>query len=105
MVTSAAEAEYVTLYNNAKTGVPMRHTLIEISHPQPPTPIQKDNTTAVGIVNDSIKQKYSKVLDMSWHWLKDQLQLQTYNVYFKPGSQNKADYFTKKSLTSSSQTI
>ena len=30
VVTSAAEAEYVSLYNNAKTGIPMRHTLIEI---------------------------------------------------------------------------
>ena len=55
MVTSAAEAEYVSLYNNAKTGIPIRHTLIEIGHPQPPTPIQTDNTTAVGIADDSIK--------------------------------------------------
>ena len=54
-----------------------------------------DNTTAVGISNNSIKQKYSKAVDMSWHWLNDQVQLKTYNVYFKPGSHNKADYFTK----------
>ena len=90
VITSAAEAEYVSLYNNAETGIPLRHTLIKIGHPQPPTPIQTDNNTAVGIANDSIKQKYSKALDM-----KDQVQLQTYNVFFKPGSQNKTDYFTK----------
>ena len=77
MVTSAAEAEYVSLCNNAKTGIPLRHTLIEIGHCQPPSPIKKDNTTAVGITNDSIKQKYSKALDMRWHWLKDQVQLTT----------------------------
>ena len=95
VVTSAAEAEYVSLYINAKTGIPMRNTLIEMGHPQPPTPIQTDNTTAVGIANDSIKQKYSKALDMRWYWLKDQIKLKRYDVYFKPGSQNKADYFTK----------
>jgi len=42
----------------------MRHTLIEMGHPQPPTPLQTDNTTAVGIANDTIKQQYSKALDM-----------------------------------------
>ena len=67
VVTS--EAEYVSLCNNAKICIPMQHTLIEIGNPQPPTPIQKDNTTAVGIANDSIKQKYSKALDLCWHWL------------------------------------
>ena len=53
----------------------MRHTLIEMGHPKPPTPIQTDNTTAVGIAIDSIKQKYSKALDMRWYWLKDQIHL------------------------------
>ena len=95
VVTSAAEAEYVSLYVNAKTGIPMRHTLIEMGHPQPPAPIQTDHTTAVGIANDSIEQKYSKALDMCWYWLKDQIHRKRYDVCFKPGSQNKADYFTK----------
>ena len=95
VVTSAAEAEYVSLYINAKLGIPMRHTLIEMGHPQQPTPLQTDNTTAVGIATDSIKQKYSKALDMRWYWLKDQIHLKHFDVYFKPGSQNKADYFTK----------
>jgi len=83
VVTSAAEAEYVSLYVNAKTGIPMRHTLIEMGHPQPPTPLQTDNITAVGIVNDTIKQKYSKPLNMRGHWLKDQIHLKWYDVYFK----------------------
>ena len=73
----------------------MWHTLIEIGHSQLPTPIQTDNTTSVGLANYSIKQKCSKALDMRWYWLKDQVPLKTCNVYFKPGSQNKADYFTK----------
>ena len=96
MVTSAAEVEYVSLYVNAKTSIPTRHTLIEMGYPHPPTPIQTDNTTAVGIANDFIKQKYCKALDMRWFWLKDRIHRKRYDVYFQSGSQNKADYFTKK---------
>ena len=95
VVTSAAEAEYVSLNMNAKTAVPIRHTLIELGYEQPPTPIQADNTTAVGLANDSIEQKYSKPLNMRWHCLKDQVKLGHFYVYFKPGAENKADYFTK----------
>ena len=95
MVTSTAEAEYISLYDNAETSIPMRHTLIEMGHSQPPTTIQTENTTTVGIANDSIKQKYSKALGMRWYWLKDQIHCKRYDVYFMPGSQNKADYFTK----------
>jgi len=85
VVTSAVEVEYVSLYVNAKTGIPMQHILIEMGHPQPSMPLQTDNTTAVGITNDTIKQKYNKALDMRWYWLKDQIQLKRYEVYFKPG--------------------
>ena len=62
-------------------GIPMQHTLIEIGHPQLPTPIQIDNTTAVGIATDSIKQKYCKALEMRWYWLKDQIHLKHVDVF------------------------
>ena len=65
---------------NAKKGIPIQHTLIELGHKQPPTPIQADDTTAVGLANDSIKQKYSKALNMRWHWLKNQVKLEHFNV-------------------------
>jgi hypothetical protein len=47
-MSSAAEAERGGLYLNAKESVPLRNTLIELSHPQPPdgTPIRTDNSTA-----------------------------------------------------------
>jgi len=43
-VTSAAEAEYASLYMNAKTATTSQHALIEMGHKQPPTTIQSDNT-------------------------------------------------------------
>ena len=37
-----------------------------MNHTQPPTLIQVDNSTAVGIANKSIKQKRSKAMDMGY---------------------------------------
>lgn len=57
VVTSAAEAETSSLFHNAKTAIPIRRILIHLSHPQPPTPIKVDNSTAAGFVNKNITQK------------------------------------------------
>eukprot|EP00804_Cyclotella_cryptica_P008445 CCRYP_003953-RG/>CCRYP_003953-RG protein AED:0.45 eAED:0.45 QI:0/-1/0/1/-1/0/1/0/87 len=47
-MSSAAEAELGALYINARETIPQRHLLNELGHPQPPTPIQIDNSTALG---------------------------------------------------------
>jgi hypothetical protein len=50
----AAEAELGALYINAYKAVSMCNLLQEMGHPQPPTPIQTDNSTALGVVNSNI---------------------------------------------------
>ena len=40
----AAEAEYGALFLNGQAAIPIRTTLIEMHHTQPPTPIQVDNS-------------------------------------------------------------
>ena len=66
-MSSGAEAELGALFLNAKEAVPIRTTLIEMNWPQPPTPIQVDNSTAVGISNQTIKQKIPKAMDMRFY--------------------------------------
>jgi hypothetical protein len=61
VMSSTAEAETGALFINRKEAIPLRQTLIELNHPQPPTPIQTDNSTATGIVNKTVKLKCSKV--------------------------------------------
>ena len=39
VMSSTSEAEIGGLYMNAKLAVPIRKTLAELGHPQPPTPI------------------------------------------------------------------
>jgi len=57
IMESAAETEIASAFNNTKEVILMRHTLYFLGHPQPPTPIQVDNTTAVSFTNSELKQK------------------------------------------------
>ena len=56
----ASEAELGALFLNAKEAK-IRITLKELGHKQPPTPIHMDNSTTVGIVNNTIKRQNPEV--------------------------------------------
>ena len=51
-----------------KEAVPIRAALEEMGHPQPPTAIVVDNSTASGIANKTVKQRRSKAMDMRFYW-------------------------------------
>jgi hypothetical protein len=95
VMSSAAEAEIASLFTNAKEATILRTILDEMGHPQPPTPIQTDNSTASGIANDNIKQQRSRAIDMRFYWVRDRVQQGHFVIYWGPGSINLADYFTK----------
>ena len=63
-----------------ENGIPIRTTLQEMVHSQPPTPIHCDNSTATGIVNNSIENKCPRAMDMQYHWLVDQVQQINYDI-------------------------
>jgi hypothetical protein len=100
VLSSAAEAELGALFYNAKEGCQIRNILNDLGHKQPPTPIQADNACAVGIANDSIKMKRSKAMDMRFFWVRDRVQQGQFIIYWRKGSDNDADYFTKQHPTS-----
>ena len=66
-----------------------------MGYPQPPTPIQVDNSTAYGIANDNIKIQRSKAIDMRFYWVRDRIDQNQFKVYWRPGKTNLADYVTK----------
>jgi hypothetical protein len=57
VVASAAESEVGVCFQNTQSGAPLRVTLTELGHTQPATPLCTDNSTAFGILNETIKQK------------------------------------------------
>eukprot|EP00957_Ditylum_brightwellii_P196046 14937038-Ditylum_brightwellii.AAC.1 len=94
-MASAAEAEIGALYTNARKGEEFRTALQELNHPQPPMLIMTDNTTANRIVNDMMKQRRSRAIDMQFYWLKDRCKQGHFRVYWRPHDENKGDYHTR----------
>jgi hypothetical protein len=95
VLSSAAEAEIGALFENCKKATILRTTLEEMGWPQPATPMQTDNSTACGIANDTIKQQRSRAIDMRFYWVRDRTKQGHFDIFWKPGSTNLADYFTK----------
>ena len=93
--SSAAEAEYAALFLVGREATYARHILEDLGHPQGIITIICDNSCAVGIANDEVKQKRSKAIDMRYHWIRDQVRQQKFTVVWEKGSTNLADYFTK----------
>jgi hypothetical protein len=95
VVASAAESEVGACFHNAQSGAPLRVALTELGHTQPPTPLPTDNSTAFGILNETIKHKRSKARDMRYHWLTDRVRQQQFDIYWRPGHENLGNYHTK----------
>jgi hypothetical protein len=95
VVASAAESELGACFQNAQRGAPIRVTLTELGHIQPTTPLRIDNSTAFGILNQTIKQKISKAMGMRYHWLTDRVFQKQFDIYWRPGRENIGDYHIK----------
>jgi hypothetical protein len=95
VMSSAAKADLGALYVIASEAVPMHQLLAEMGHKQPKTPIQTDNTTACGVVNNNIQPRCTKAMDMSFHWLRCCDSQGQFRYYWGPGINNRADYWTK----------
>jgi hypothetical protein len=64
IAASATEAELGALFLKPQEAKVIQLVLKELRHPQHPTPIHIDNTTTVGIVNNIIKRRWLRAMDM-----------------------------------------
>ena len=69
VMSSAAKAELGAFYMNCRKSTPSCHTLIAMGHPQPPTPMETDNTTVLGVINNTIAPRRTKAMYMRLHRL------------------------------------
>ena len=95
VVGSAAEAKLGALFLNAQQAKIFRLTLAELGHPQPPTPIHIDNTTTIGIVNNTIKRQRSQTMEMQYFWLLDGKTQKYFKFYYQPAQKNLGNYPSK----------
>jgi hypothetical protein len=82
IVSSAGEAEYAALFAGAQHAASLRTILSDLGYSQPPTIIMCDNTGAIGIGTDSIKQKRSKAIDMRFHWVRDRVRQGQFTISY-----------------------
>ena len=95
VMSSASEAELGALFITAQEMAAMRNTLEEMKWLQPKSPIQKDNSTAAGVVNNNIAPKKLKTMDRRLHWLRCREAQGQFRYYWASGSLNWGDYSTK----------
>ena len=69
VMSSAAESELEGLYICAKEMVPLRQSLIGMGWPHPRSPIQCENSTAIGVANETIIPHKTKSMEMQFHWV------------------------------------
>ena len=104
-MASAADAKLGALLLNCQEAVPICVTLEEMGHYQPPTPVQVDNSTELGIATGTIKQRKSKAMDMRFYWIRDRRNQEQFNIYWKTVSTNRVDYLTKPTTQQYAQFI
>jgi len=95
IMSSAAEAKLRELFINTNMAVAILLTLEKLGHPQPQTPIQTDKKTANNLITNKIMPKALKSKEMQIHWLHCCDTQGQFRYYWRPGTQNLADYFTK----------
>ena len=95
VTASAAEAKLGALFLNMKEGRTLQLALEELGHPQPPTPVMTDNTTALGFVTRNLQPKQTKSTDMRYWWMRDRSDQKQFHYYWGSGKKIRADYFTK----------
>ena len=66
-----------------------------MGHKQPQTPMQTDNTTTLGVVNNNIQPRCTKAINMRFHWLRCREAQCQFRFFWRPGPTNRADYWTK----------
>eukprot|EP00957_Ditylum_brightwellii_P022988 1735164-Ditylum_brightwellii.AAC.1 len=59
-----------------------------MGHPQPPTPVMTDNSTACEIINSTVRQCRTRAIDMRFYLVRDRCAQGYFLVYWAPGKYN-----------------
>ena len=99
VLASVSDSETAALFYNCKAAIPLRLTLEEMGNPQPETPVTSDNKAALGIIKKKMIPKSAKSYDMRFNFLKCRQAQNQFDMLWRKGTSNRADYHTKKHPT------
>ena len=95
VLLSATEAEVGATFYGCQDSVPLCNTLADLGHVQVSTLIITHNECCEGILNNTVKQRRSKAMDMRFYWVKYKIAQGQFKLLWRSGRKNLADYFTK----------
>ena len=90
-MTSAEDSEIGALYFNSWQAIPEQTTVEGMVHKQPPTPIQTDNTTALGFVTKKLQPKATKSTYIKHWFMCDRQDRNQFRYYWGSDKYNDAD--------------
>ena len=70
-----------------------------MGHEQHKTPVTTDNTTACGLTKKTMIPKHAKSYDMRFNFLKYRETQNQFDLIWRKGTLNRADYHSKRDLT------
>ena len=88
----ASAAEMAALYIMTEKKIPLCNALNEMGSPEPQTPIQTDNSTAVGFTNKTIFNKATKSAEMKLWWIRYRESQEQFRYYWETGYENEGYY-------------
>ena len=95
VLSSATEVEVGATFYGCQDPIPLRNTLADLGHVQGATLIITDNECREGILNNTVRQIRSKAMDMRFYWVKCRIAQGQFELLWRSGRENLADYFTK----------
>ena len=98
VMSSASESELGAMFITAQEMVAMRQTLQEMKWQHPKSLLQTDNSTAAGVVNNTIVPRNLKTTYRRLHWIRCRESQGQFRYYWASGNLNWGDYSTKHHL-------
>jgi hypothetical protein len=95
VVSSVVESYFEATFVMAKEDTVTCTTLTEMGHPLEASELATYNSTADGIVDDTVKQKRSKATYMHLYLIKDRVKQGQFKVGWATGDTHMGGYFTK----------
>ena len=78
-----------------KVMIELRQALEGMGRPQPPAVARAGSEAGCGVLNGTMRQRRSKVADMSLTWLKDRCERGQFKIEWAPGPTSRAGYAAK----------
>ena len=93
--TCTVEAEYVALFDIGTRLIYLKELIQGMGYTQETIEIECDNQGAVGIATLTKNNRKMRHIAMRYHWTREQVLQKNFDIVWRTGKNNKADYATK----------